>query len=176
MCFLDKNGCLNPVHPPKWQVTDPKRVLATHGHQRNPFIASSGVRSMLFLRSFREKFCIVFIRTNFPPNYVIKIRLIFFTLFSALLNHIKLLRTEIRLPVATICVFMTFLKQFSTLLRRDPSAVCRCVACNCRFRKQSLAIACRPAFRSDVGFFSYQIQTFHILYNPDKTKNLLFID
>ena len=36
-------------------------------------------------------------------------------MFSALFNHIKLLRTEIRLPVATICVFMTFLKQFSSL-------------------------------------------------------------
>ena len=115
LCFLDKNGCLNPVHPPKWQVTDPKRVLAAHGHQRNPFIASSGVRSMLFLRSFREKFCIVFIRTNFPPNSVIKIRIIFFIMFSALLNHIKVLRTEIRLPVATICAFKTFLKQFSSL-------------------------------------------------------------
>ena len=64
----------------------------------------------VFLRSFREKSRIVFIRTNFPPNYVIKIRLIFFTLFSALLNHIKLLRTEIRLPVGPICVFMTFFK------------------------------------------------------------------
>ena len=73
LCFLDKNGCLNPVHPPKWQVTDPKRVLAAHGHQRNPFIASSGVRSMFFLRSFREKSRIVFIRTNFPSNSVIKI-------------------------------------------------------------------------------------------------------
>ena len=79
LCFLDKNGCLNPVHPPKWQVTDPKRVLAAHGHQRNPFIASSGVRSMLFLRSFREKSRIVFIRTNFPPNSIIKIRIIFLT-------------------------------------------------------------------------------------------------
>ena len=116
MCFLDKNGCLNPVHPPKWQVTDPKRMLAAaHGHQMNPFIASSGFRSMLFLGSFREKSCIVFIRSNFPPNSVTKIRIIFLNMFSALLNHIKLLRTEIRLPVATICVFMTFLKQFSSL-------------------------------------------------------------
>ena len=97
-------------------------------------------------------------------------------MFSALFNHIKLLRTEIRLPVATICVFMTFLKQFSTLLHRDPSAECRCVACNWRFRKQSLVITYRPALKSDEGFFSYQIQTFHILYNPDKTKNLLFND
>ena len=99
-----------------------------------------------------------------------------FSTLSALFNHIKLLRTEIRLPVATICVFMTFLKQFSTLLHRDPSAECRCVACNWRFRKQSLVITYRPALKSDEGFFSYQIQTFHILYNPDKTKNLLFID
>ena len=36
-------------------------------------------------------------------------------MFSALLNHIKVLRTEIRLPVATICAFKTFLKQFSSL-------------------------------------------------------------
>ena len=117
-----------------------------------------------------------FYKNKFSPQFRNKNQNNFFNMFSALLNHIKLLRTEIRLPVATICVFMTFLKQFSTLLRRDPSAVCRCVACNCRFRKQSLAIACRPVLKSDVGFFSYQIQTFHILYNPDKTKNLLFID
>ena len=110
MCFLDKNGSLNPVHPPKWQVTDPKRVLAPHGHQRNPCIASSGVRSILFIRSFWENSRILFIRTNFPPNSVIKIRIIFFIMFSALLNHIKLLRTDIRLLVGTICVFMTFFK------------------------------------------------------------------
>ena len=102
----------------------PQESACSSWASKEPIYCLQRRQKHVFLRSFREKSRIVFIRTKFPPNYVIKIRLIFFTLFSALLNHIKLLRTDIRLPVATKCVFMTFLKQFSTLLRRDPSAAC----------------------------------------------------
>ena len=40
-----------------------------------------------------------------------------------------------------------------------------------RFRPQLVAIACRPVLKNDVGFFSYEIQTFQILYNAEKIKN-----
>ena len=58
----------------------------------------------------------------------------------------------------------------------SPSPECsvRVARFHWRFRPQLVAIACRPVLKNDMGFFSYEIQTFKILYNADKVKNLLF--